>query len=632
MKKLLLTILAIFMSVVPMMADTQKLTYAYCSEPSQGVGVKWQEYTMLVEFPETFVEKFAGSRIVAVDVASPASYMYDEQLRDLVFAPKNNFTDVDLCFYSEKSFSAEPFYKQAIKLSSENLTWETYELTTPQVIEKGKPFFVGYTGQAPTTDDTCFAVDMDYNSSDYSCWIGWKEGITQYWEKYAEWYGNMCLRLVIEGDNLPVNGVTLNAMLAPGAVVKGEPFSVQAAVVNNAANTINNVTLEYTSNGTTRTVVGVLEEPIEYAQEAAFTFDGLVCDEVSVSGAAVNYRLVAINGESDIDAIDETGGEFIVRSLPAGVGYPRAVVIEEGTGTWCGNCPIGIVAMRYMVDVYGDDEQFIPVAIHYDDRMESETYVEVANKYFNSYPSAVLNRDTVALGLLYPEMDMVDFAYRYAKEITAIAKIEAEANFNEDNSKITVNTKTNFALETGGKYSVAVAFTQNNVGPYRQENYFADYAEGIEMGGFEQLPEKVEMTFDEVGVSYNVIGELAGSAPGVEYTLNADVAVDKALNVHDFEMIAMVINNENGMIENAVKVNSDKIPASISDVAAGSRTIIKANKGLITVSGARGTTTVYTIVGTQVATSQVQGDVNFNLGEGIYIVKSGDEVAKVVVK
>lgn len=635
MNKTFLSSIVAAMTAITSLAATPQLTFTYADEPCQGVGVSWQEYTMLSEYPESFVELFAGNRIVAVEIASPMSYTFDEETSEW-FENTNNYTSANLCFYTEKSLEATPFYKQKITLSDSAYTWTYNKLTTPVEIEAGRPFFVGYTAMAPTVDDTCFAVDLDYNNDNLGCWLGWIDPSTdeEMWDSYTPDYGNMCIRLIIEGENLPRNCVNLEAILAPGGVTTGKPFSVSASIINKAANDIENVTLEYTVGGETRQVVGSLEEPLKYDQSEALVFDGVICNETSVEGAVFTYKIVAINGETVVEYNDETEGSFTVRSLPEGVGYDRAVVIEEGTGTWCGNCPIGIVAFRDMEEKYGEDPNYIPVAMHGNDKMESPTYIEIANKYISletaGYPNAIVNRDE-SLGLVCPESGMLDFAYNYAREITAIAKIEAEAVYNGW-EYIDVVTSTDFAIETDADYSIGLAITQNNVGPYRQTNYFADYAEGIEMGGFELLPEYVSMTYDDVAVSYYNIGNLDGKAPGTTYTKTFTMPLEGVIDIAHFRLIAMVINNKTGVIENAVKIASENC-AAVENVAVDLQTpIIRAVNGGVQVVGASGEANVYNVAGVLVASAALNGQATIALPGGLYVVKVGDATAKVVVK
>ena len=52
--------------------------------------------------------------------------------------------------------------------------------------------------------------------------------------------------------------------------------------------------------------------------------------------------------------------------------YTRRMVVEEGTGAWCGWCVKGIVGLRYMNATYPD--QFIGIAVHNGDMYTVNNY------------------------------------------------------------------------------------------------------------------------------------------------------------------------------------------------------------------------------------------------------------------
>ena len=68
--------------------------------------------------------------------------------------------------------------------------------------------------------------------------------------------------------------------------------------------------------------------------------------------------------------------------------FDRTVVIEEGTGTWCGWCIRGIVAMDYMKKTYGD--KFLGIAVHVNDVMQSYDYAVGVN--LSSFPGCNVQR------------------------------------------------------------------------------------------------------------------------------------------------------------------------------------------------------------------------------------------------
>lgn len=82
--------------------------------------------------------------------------------------------------------------------------------------------------------------------------------------------------------------------------------------------------------------------------------------------------------------------------------YPRKLVSEEVTGTWCGYCVRGIVAMKEMNEKYPDS--FIGIAIHcssaaWTDAMSFgvEDYHDLLFSRCNlsGYPRCVYNRNTM---------------------------------------------------------------------------------------------------------------------------------------------------------------------------------------------------------------------------------------------
>ena len=604
----------------PSRAATSCMECGYCGEPAMSFGTSWTEYTALVEFPQSFVDKFAGASITAVWIASPDNFENPEI---------NNFTDINLCFYYD--FDGTPFYSQAATLSTTAFEWNEIPLTTPLTIEKDKPFLVGYAGLAPTFDDSCFAVDTKTNTDEYGLWLGYTDEETgkRIWEPYTEWYGNLCLKLVVEGDNLPTDEIKLNGLYLPANVTTGEPFSILADFKNAASNDIESITLEYTIDGTTSSITNIVEPAPGFGETANTKFTGLVCNSIGTS-VPVSCRISAINGNSDAVVEGNPTSEYRILSFPEGLGYKRNVVVEEGTGTWCGYCPIGIVGMEYMKEKYTDGS-FIPVALHYNDPMESATYKEVAEKYFESYPNALVNRELSNVGIVEPNPELLDLAFNYVKDIPAAAEITLAAEYSDaTESALSISTSSRFAIDTDDTYTVYIALTENNVGPYDQTNYFADYAEGFAMGGFEEMTDPVSLKYNDVARCIAAIGQ-TGNRAGEIYTLNSTIPLDVLSSKEDYSIVAMIINDNTGIIENAVLQKSSAITTEVEGIGVSS-TVVKTDKSSITIAGApdNAISTVYTTSGSVAAT--ITGNGTATLVPGLYIVNAGGKACKVICK
>lgn len=591
-------------------------------------GVSWMEYTALVEFPESFVEKFDGARITAVEIVSPDNFE-DPKL--------NNFTDLTLCFYDEPD--GELLYSQAATLSTVAFSWNNIKLDTPRLIEAGKPFFVGYSGKAPTIDDACFVVDWAANSDEVGLWLGWTDDYTgeRIWEPFTESYGNLCLRLVIEGDNLPNDEATLQEMYFPGSVVTGENFSVLAVVTNGAANNIESVTLDYSCGGMKGTAEATLSPALPYGKTTTVLIDGLKCDSVGAR-VPVEYTLAAVNGNRESVITDKSDhSTAMVISIPAGKGFDRNVVMEEGTGTWCGYCPLGIVATDSMKTKYTDGS-FIPVSIHVNDEMAPDSYQKFADRYFGgSYPKAVINRDTLRMGAFSPSLDRVESLYETARDMKAYAKIMADVEYVAgDKPSLRVDTRSGFAIPLGDDtFSVEFALLQDNVGPYTQKNFFADWAEGEPMGGFEDLPFDVELMYNDVArILYpadSISGHLPSPVvPGEEYAMSFTLPIPEGMNGGNLSLVAMLVNDVTGEIENAQAVAVSGFSGVTEIGGEASSMTVRSAGGVIYVSGADSTVRIYTPDGTLRA--EIEGEGSANVGAGIYMVENRGTVKKIVVR
>ena len=97
----------------------------------------------------------------------------------------------------------------------------------------------------------------------------------------------------------------------------------------------------------------------------------------------ITFRITKVNGEANED--DNPATVYTVAYLTE---YPKhKPLMEEYTGTWCGWCPRGMVAMEAMTEIYGDD--FVGVAWHNSDPMQ------ITNSYpneVNGFPHFFLDR------------------------------------------------------------------------------------------------------------------------------------------------------------------------------------------------------------------------------------------------
>lgn len=182
--------------------------------------------------------------------------------------------------------------------------------------------------------------------------------------------------------------------------------------------------------------------------------------------------------------------------------YTRRVVLEENTGTNCGYCPRGIATFEYMKEKYPDT--FIPVSIHHFNAPGADPMYYEGNNYtplfvyLNNAPSGMLNRSEKA----YTNMNKADVESLYLEQMrTCIARIDAEAYYDETTGNVAVITETEFGYDySAADYRISYLILEDKVGPHSQSNYYS-YGMGMNLGsmdGWESKPTNVPMIYDDV--------------------------------------------------------------------------------------------------------------------------------------
>lgn len=250
----------------------------------------------------------------------------------------------------------------------------------------------------------------------------------------------------------------------------------------------------------------------------------------------------------------QTWAEFSLSSDSATLAaesYPRRMVMEEATATWCGWCPQGIVAIDGLKRDFPDN--FLAIAIHGNgDKM---AYVDEYGLQVNSYPSAFLNRQStsVSYSWLKRQIEKAGLTTDKMVRIDSVTYVEADEAY-----KVYTTTRVANFLENAQLRLVYVV-TEDSVGPYKQTNNFA--GESDEMGGFENLPTKVEMLYSDVArFIYPSCDGLEGSVPSTleackDYAYAANVSAN--FNCDDYgklQLTVMLYDAATNTIVNADRV------------------------------------------------------------------------------
>lgn len=277
-------------------------------------------------------------------------------------------------------------------------------------------------------------------------------------------------------------------------------------------------------------------------------------------GECLDYSL-------SIELPDNAGVEFppLVGSVTQML-FPthRRVVAEEGTGMWCGYCPRGIVAMREMREKYPDD--FIGIAVHYDDALGGPVADYCSTLYFPSYPSAYVNRTTLC-GDPMPQDAQGRFSVQNGLERDFL---RAGADAAPADLRLTWTLlpggqlglvgDAHFAINADGKdfrfAAVAIEDAVSHAG-YYQTNYYSGAA--TPLGGFETEAEKiVPFSFDEVaracllpfeGVKGDIPSHIVADQ---HYGLHMVVKAPNYDNRDNLHVVLMLLDAATGEVVNAL--------------------------------------------------------------------------------
>lgn len=254
--------------------------------------------------------------------------------------------------------------------------------------------------------------------------------------------------------------------------------------------------------------------------------------------------------------------------------FKRKVVVEEGTGTWCGWCPRGIVGLRETFERHPDD--FIPIAVHVQDEMYTDDYMPLIEQKFGNYPICIMNRRYV----FDPNAEAIEYYFGIGSE-TSNAAIKMSAQWVDETKKeVKVNTATSFAYDMPDDYRIAYVITENKVGPYSQVNYYSG-GSGGEMGGFENEPNKVSIYFDHVARSISNVNGTRRTVPegplgGEVYQYSHVLEIpDNVQNIENIELTVLLINQETLFIENADRI-------SMKDILGHDATIVRSIPSSVT--------------------------------------------------
>lgn len=388
-------------------------------------------------------------------------------------------------------------------------------------------------------------------------------------------------------------------------------------ITNNSAKPITQLTYSISVDGVNGAEKSLdLSSPIESMETAsipyitAFEEDGVHSVELNIS---------KVNGNTNINK--QSSAEYSIIALEKSA--DRVSVVEEQTGTWCGWCPRGHVALDLLNKQLGD--KVVTLAGHF---ANGESRVDPMNIYQldenSTQAEALADYGWVAMtlssllgggGLPGAMFDRVVAAdpyvganttkgkngtYEYgATDLVNLLKEEnpSEADFSmtaswadDKNTDIKVDLTTIFNYNRFGSFPYGVAFVLSENGmtgkgaTWKQLNYYSKLAgangasdfNNPDMAAWFKAGSYVSTTYDNVVVqAWNPLGNAAivdksvtdiVKGEAIPFSTTLKVNSDLIQNYNNLTLSALLINLKSLAVVNAAKVVLGNCAAGIEDV------------------------------------------------------------------
>lgn len=387
-------------------------------------------------------------------------------------------------------------------------------------------------------------------------------------------------------------------------------------ITNNSAKPITQITYSISVDGVNGAEKSLdLSSPIESMETASLPFTTAFEDEGVHS---VELNLSKVNGNTNINKQSSAAYSIIALEKSA----DRVSVVEEQTGTWCGWCPRGHVALDLLNKQLGDkvvtlaghftnsESQVDPMNILGDNiTSQAEAYADYGWVAMNlssmlgggGFPGAVFDRVVATdpyVGVNTKKGKNGTYEFGATALVKAIQEqIPSEADFSmtaswadDKNTDIKVDLTTTFNYDRFGSFPYGVAFVLSENGmtgkgaTWKQLNYFSKLA-GVngasdfnnpDMAAWFKGGSYVSTTYDNVVVqAWNPLGNAAivdkkvtdiVKGEAIPFSTTLKVNSDLIQNYNNLTLSALLVNLNSLAVVNAAKVVLGNCAAGIEDV------------------------------------------------------------------
>lgn len=381
-------------------------------------------------------------------------------------------------------------------------------------------------------------------------------------EIYVAFHNNSNDKFLLYMDNVSVKSVLANDITAVDLnyteFTDNANPTISVNVLNSGGTAITSWEAKVSSNGI------VIETTSGTANIASFATGTIALSTVistpTYGPYALEVEFTTINGAPDGDLTNNTA-TGLMHYLNGALLPQRMVVIEEGTGTWCGWCPRGTVAMEEIAANYKDEA--VTIAVHNGDPMtitEYNDYFTNGTGFFTGFPAGSVDRFT------FPDPGNFEAALLTRLQDITPVSVDLVSTFNAGTGVATFNVDVNSLAALEGDYGITVVVTEDGLtgtsGQWAQANYYSGGGNGAMAGSidFANSPDPVpaaDMVYDHVAMA--VLGTPTGQTGvipaqmeiGVDYTTSFTYTVPSGSDASKMHAAAFVVNKNTHEILNA---------------------------------------------------------------------------------
>jgi len=336
--------------------------------------------------------------------------------------------------------------------------------------------------------------------------------------------------------------------------LNGANVTIGGTIMNLGSSPITSFTVKYTDGSNTWS-------DVKTCNVATGGFYSFTHNTPYTIPSVANHNITAwVEMANDAVLTDDTLSTIVVG---AAFQPTHQVVIEEGTGTWCGWCPRGAVFMDSMQGAHPSNDVSL-VAVHNADPMTVTNYDAGVSAMISGYPSILVDRKEVL------DPSQVFDGYTAHLPDFAFADLTMTPTFN--GTSVDVVTTTHTAVDLNGNYRLALVVTEDDVtgtgSSWDQHDYYSFQSNNLPLVGaghnWQTEPNPVpaaDMKYDHV--ARVIVGGFTGQASSLPASMTAGNTYNYTFsnvnlagwNKNNLRIILMLIDATHDIILNSKSVS-----------------------------------------------------------------------------